>query len=102
MERAGDETFKVAKGRPPEPIENWIAGCHVRDMIAELTAWHEDYILDDCGCEDWPNATSEQCAELAAEWKVNLGAWLDRHDLRPKWVVVDDDTDPSSEKGPIQ
>lgn len=80
----GGGTCYVGRSRPPEPAENLINWYTILDDID----CQEDYSLDCADC--WCNATVDQAAEVEREIGAVVGAWLDRHNLRPRFFVVDD------------
>lgn len=75
------QTFLIGEKETPQAPESfWLA----HDWL-ELVSCADEYCSDD---DDWDESTSEQRFELEQEVQKVLAAWLDRHDLRPKWKVV--------------
>lgn len=76
------ETIYVGKGVAPEaPEEFWDA----EDWLDNVQD-QDEYLID---CADgWDTSTKEQRAELEALVRPILGAWLDRHGLRPTFVII--------------
>lgn len=71
----------------PTPPEEYIFGSSLIDIMREIE--DDDYILEGCGCEDFlSNVTKQQEDELEDAVRAAVAAWLDKHDLRPKWKVV--------------
>ena len=82
---SGYEVFWIGECVPPiQPEECWDAG----DWL-EVVSGNEDY----CGewAEDWDDSTKEQREELEQEVKKVMGAWLDRHKLRPRFFNIGND-----------
>lgn len=76
------DTIYVGKGTPPiQPEAAWDADDWL-DCVSNL----DDYCLD-CA-DDWNRATKEQRDELEALVRPILAAWLDRHGLRPTFVLI--------------
>lgn len=76
---------------PPQPEDLWSA----EDWLEHVDCY-EDYSHE--WAEDWDASTEQQKQELEAEVRKVMAAWLDRHDLRPKfwnvgstqrWRVID-------------
>jgi hypothetical protein len=68
---------------PPETLLNW-------DAILEITWGDDDYSGE--WAEDWPHATEEQETELVDSLRKVFAEWLDKHNLRPTWGMVDEKT----------
>ena len=78
-------TYWVGRAIPPTQPEDMIDAADIVERIGED---HEDWSFDFC---DW-HPTREQIDELTAEWRKSMAAWLDRHNLRPSWFVIDPTT----------
>ena len=78
-------SIEVGMDRPPLAAEGYIDAEFILNHICN----QEEYDID-WGESGWPNATKEQEAELTEQIQAVVGAWLDRHSLRPTWVIVDD------------
>lgn len=69
---------------PPQPEDLWDA-----DDWLDCVSRHEAYSLD-CA-DDWDKGiTREQKRELEAEVRVVMARWLDRHQLRPDFFLIED------------
>ncbi len=68
---------------PCDPVK-FLHASHIIDgMDAD---GHEHYCLD--VCDNWPpETTTEQDEDLETEVRKVVGAWLDKHKLRPAWKV---------------
>ena len=77
-----DEVFFVGKAVDPQPPEDYFDCDDWLDSVSE----QEDYGGD--WADDWNESTKEQRAELDAEVRAVMAAWLDRHKLRPTFFVV--------------
>ena len=82
-----DETeIDVGIFRTPEPPEELICGDHIFDALCELE--HEDYMME-CA-EGWLDNTPKLARDnLESVIRKAVGEWLDRHNLRPTWFVVE-------------
>ena len=67
---------------PPWPPEH----ISIADIVLEHIACQDDYSGD--WAADWPDASKAQETELDDMLRAVLAAWLDKHDLRPKWFTV--------------
>lgn len=81
------ETFYVGQIEAPTPPED----------LWRAEDWLEHVSVQDAYCgehaEDWDDSTEGQRKELEEEVSKVMAAWLDRHDLRPKfWNVVTEET----------
>jgi len=87
-------TIWVGQFRAPECEEYLDA----EDLLDKVLC-QDDY------CGDWEgdaiSPTKEQKAELTTEIRALFGRWLDRHDLRPKFGLVDnaEKIEPARSKG---
>ena len=76
------EPFHVGKlERPIQPEDFFDA-----DDWLEHVSCQDDYAGEHC--EDWDDSTPEQRVELTIEVRKVMAAWLDRHNLRPKFWNV--------------
>ena len=74
--------FYVGKCEPPTPPEDlWSASDWIEHVCVQDDYSHE------CA-QDWDQSTKEQREELEREVAPILAAWLDRHNLRPQFYVV--------------
>lgn len=75
----GNDVFYVGQIVAPTAPEHYF---HSEDWLEHVSV-QEDY----CGehAEDWDMSTKEQRDELDEEVSKVMAAWLDRHDLRPKF-----------------
>lgn len=60
------------------------------DLLLEHSGCQDDYSGDWGDC--WPGETKEQNQELTDAVQKVYAEWLDKHDLRPKWGIVDNET----------
>ncbi len=68
---------------PRDPVEFLHASRIIDGMDAD---GHEHYFLD--VCDNWPpETTTAQDEDLETEVRKVVGAWLDKHKLRPAWKV---------------
>jgi hypothetical protein len=81
---------KVGEGEP-----FWVGEC--RSPIPPETYFDIDAWIEQVDCQDdyspecaehWFCASKEQIAEVEAEVAKVLGAWLDRHNLRPAFWLI--------------
>lgn len=81
----GDPAFVGQYIEPTDPSTYLDA-----DLLIDHAACQDEY----CGeyAEGWPCATKEQEDDLTAEVQRVFGEWMDRHDLRPWWKIVDPKT----------
>lgn len=80
----GGRRFFTARNVPPaQPEEFW----HADDWL-ERVSEQDEYAMD-CA-EDWDQSNADQHAELEAEVRAVMAAWLDRHKLRPRFYTVED------------
>ena len=72
-----------------------------REVPQPETYFDASDLLDNVHCQDeygndwgddWPDATAEQVSELTASIRKAFAEWLDKHDLRPGWAMVDEKT----------
>ncbi len=82
---SGYEHFWVGEVKPPLQPEEW-CGDYFLDLLTQLDEDCDDYYGD--WASDWRRDTKEQRAELAEAVKSLVAAWLDRHDLRPRFFIV--------------
>ena len=82
-----DQTaIAVGRFRPPKPPEEVLWGEHVFDALCELD--HDDYCIE-CA-EGWLTNTPKPVRDdLESVIRKAVGEWLDRHNLRPTWFVVE-------------
>lgn len=79
--------FWVGENRPPTQPEEWWEA----ENWLEHVSCQDEY---DSDCADsWDNSTKEQREELEIEVRKILGAWLDRHGLRPGFWIVREPTE---------
>jgi len=72
----------------------WIGECAIPDAASHLdydaVIEHitnmEDFSHE--WADDWPKTTKEQREELTASLQAAFKAWLDKHDLHPKFFTV--------------
>ena len=79
---AGDRPVFVGEAVPPTQPEDW---WNAEDWLEHVSV-QDEYSGD--WAEDWDNSTKEQREELEREVRAVMAAWLDRHDLRPKFFNV--------------
>lgn len=79
----------VATTRKPKPPENLITAEDIALIIEQFNDRSEDYIYEGCGCYEYLTLTNDQEADLEASIRKAFGDFLDRHNLRPTWYVVD-------------
>lgn len=60
------------------------------DLLLEHSGGQDDYCGDWGDC--WPGETKDQRKELTSAVQKVYAEWLDRHDLRPTWGMVRDET----------
>lgn len=78
-----DRSFWIGRNSPPtQPEDLWEA----RDWLEHVSV-QDDYAGE--WAEDWDDSNDEQIAELEAEVRKVMAAWLDRHDLRPRFFNID-------------
>jgi hypothetical protein len=70
------------KRAPVQPETLW----DVEDWL-ERVSDDDDYFGE--WAEDWDASTRKQVDELEAEVRAVMAAWLDRHNLRPKFFVAE-------------
>lgn len=58
------------------------------NYILEHIACQDEYCVD--WAENWPDSSKEQEAELTAEFQRVFLAWMEKHDLKPKFFNVDE------------
>ncbi|NCX94328.1 MAG: hypothetical protein EBX40_06610 [Gammaproteobacteria bacterium] len=69
--------------RPPQPESIWEA-----DDWLETVSCQDEYSIE--VAEGWDRATKEQKEELETAVRNVMAEWLDKHDLRPKFYLVDE------------
>lgn len=79
----GDGSFYVGCKRKPRQPETFI---NADGMLDRLGEGDEDWSSDWC---EWDYPTREQIAELQTQFEATMASWLDRHNLRPRWFMVD-------------
>lgn len=78
------ETFWVGKCvPPPRPEDMWCA----EDWLEHVSV-QDSYSGE--WAEDWDGSTRVQRNELEQEVRSVLAAWLDRHNLRPRFYTIED------------
>ena len=80
-------TLYVGKQKSPRQPEDYFSDCDIERFLEKVSE------QDEYGgewTEDWDRSTREQRAELAREIQPLIAAWLDRHNLRPKFFIVDE------------
>ena len=83
LAESGEDAAFVGENRPPTPPEDfWRA----EDWLEHVSV-QDDYSV--YAADGWDESTRKQRAELEGEVRKVLAAWLDRHDLRPKFWLVD-------------
>ena len=84
----GGGSFYIGRRSPPAQPEQ-ILDLDMRDVLDRTAddCGHEDWCIE--GCE-WPLPSRELFHALNADVRNVLAAWLDKHDLRPKWFVIAD------------
>lgn len=78
--------FWVGRCVPPTPPEELFTSWDVEEWLDNRLICHDDYSGE--WAEDAIQETSEQREELAAEIRKVISAWLDKHNLRPKFFVI--------------
>lgn len=78
-----DTKFWIGEIVPPRQPEEFFS---LEDVI-ENADGHEDYGGE--WAADWYIANREQVKEVEASVKAVIGAWLDKHKLRPKFWNID-------------
>lgn len=74
--------FWIGECEPPtQPEDLWDA-----DEWLEYVSCQDEYCNE--WAEDWDQSTKEHRAELEAMVRPVLAAWLDKHDLRPKFYNI--------------
>jgi hypothetical protein len=68
--------------KPWQPEDIWEAYDWLEDVSCQ-----DEYSID--AAEGWDESTKEQREELEAEVRKVMAAWLDRHDLRPKFWLIE-------------
>jgi hypothetical protein len=76
--------FWVGECTPPTQPEHYFDASDWLETVSCQDEYCGDY------AEGWDIATKEQRRELDEEVQKVMAAWLDRHDLRPKFFVVHD------------
>jgi hypothetical protein len=74
----GDRFWTALNSPPTQPEAFWQA----EDWLEHVSC------QDEYGCDwsmDWESSTAEQRAELEAEVRPVMAAWLERHGLRPRF-----------------
>lgn len=78
----GGESFYVGQATPAlEPESFWYA-----DAWLDHVSVQDEYLGD--WAEGWERSTAEQRVELESLVRPILGAWLDKHGIRPKFFTV--------------
>lgn len=85
-EAEAEEGDYIGQYRAPSKPEAFITTDLIDDLIESISE-HEDYGGE--WAENWYDGNREQQEELAAAFRNVFAAWLDRHDLRPKFGIVD-------------
>jgi hypothetical protein len=67
---------------PPQPEIFW----HPSEWLEQVSC-QDEYSMD-CA-EGWDRSTKEQRAELEAEVQRVMAKWLDRHNLRPNFWLIE-------------
>lgn len=81
-EFAGDPFYVGRKGDIPKPEEYWNA-----DDWLEYASGQEEFDLE--VADGWDNSTAAHHAELEALVRPILAKWLDRHNLRPRFCLIE-------------
>lgn len=81
-----EETIIICQYRKVRDPESFIDA----DLLLEHSGEQDDY-HGDWG-DSWPGETRDQRQELTDAVQKVYADWLDRHDLRPKWGMVREDT----------
>jgi hypothetical protein len=85
--------FQVGRCVPPTQPENWWSPSDWLEHVSCQDSYGGDY------AEDWDESTAEQREELQREVRAVMAAWLDRHELRPRFYLVDQIQDYVVENG---
>lgn len=75
-------------GKYREPLRPEL--CIEAGTIFEEVCCQDDYAHDEG--EQWPGCTAEQQAELTDAFRSVFSEWLDRHNLRPGFLIADEDS----------
>lgn len=78
------EEIHVGEYVEPGAPESYIDG----DWVIEHVCCQDDYCHD--WADGWPGSTKEQEDELTDMLRRAFGDWLDKHELRPKFGLVED------------
>jgi hypothetical protein len=79
----GLSKFWTGENRPPDVMFG-IDGQDVIEQICQL----EDFYIEQA--EDWPEASKEQVDELTEGLRKTFKAWMEKHNLTPKFWLVED------------
>lgn len=77
------ETVDVGRYRDPVPPEEYLDA----DLVIEHVLVQDEYEGE--WAEGTLEASDKQLDELTADLRRVFAAWIDRHDLRPIFVIVD-------------
>lgn len=77
------ETCHVGRCVTPDPVDYLDA-----EILIDNIQCQDDFAGE--WAENWPGEAKEQRDELTAEFKKVFAAWLDRHNLRPRFFNVVD------------
>jgi hypothetical protein len=91
-DRAG-VTVAVGVERKPESVASMILRCGGPEILWDWMESHDDYAIDAAGnwtCGTAYGATpSPSSREATAELARLVDEWMTRHDLHPKWFIVE-------------
>lgn len=80
-------TFYIGQCVSPTPPEDLFDGWSVESWLENSVWEHDDYAGE--WAEDAVHPTSTQRDDLAEQIRPVIAAWLDRHNLRPKFWNID-------------
>ena len=74
----------MGRNRDPKPLSTGIYADDILEKAQES--------LEDEWCCEWSifRPSEEQVADLQVELQKAMDAWFEKHELQPKWFVVDD------------
>jgi hypothetical protein len=75
--------FWTGRNVPVDPLRYVHA-----DWLIEHIINYEDFCIEQA--EGWPDCTDEQKSELTAALKQVFSDWMDKHNLRPTFWLVED------------
>lgn len=82
----GGDPFFIGELQQPAPISRGIDARYLVEQCIETL--EEDYCLDIPATDEWPDATPEQYKDLQDRLGAVLDAWVQDHQLSPRWFVV--------------